>query len=77
MPGPSRHGSDGNKGVFRIPQSASITGTSPSGFLVLYPGHSLAGSYTTAEVQSVYSTAPADWEKSICKITNYFRLIYI
>ena len=26
-----------------------------------YPGHSLGGSYPSAEVQSVYSTAPADW----------------
>ena len=28
--------------------------------LVSYLGHSLAGSYHSAEVQSVYSTAPAD-----------------
>ena len=29
-----------------------------------YPGQSLGGgSYPSAEVQSVYSTAPADWEK--------------
>ena len=28
---------------------------------MLYPGHSLGRSYPSAEVQSVYSTAPADW----------------
>ena len=33
--------SDGNEEVLRIPQSSSITGTSPSDCLVSYPGHSL------------------------------------
>ena len=47
--------------VLCIPQSSSITGTSPADFLVSYPGHSLVGSYLSAEVQSVYSTAPTDW----------------
>ena len=37
-------------------------GDSPSDRLVSYPGHSLrVGSYPSAEVQLVYSTAPADW----------------
>ena len=27
-----------------------------------YPGHSLGESYPSAETQSVYSAAPADWE---------------
>ena len=40
-----------------LPQSSSITGTSPSDFLVSYSGHSFAGSDLSAEVQSVYSTA--------------------
>ena len=30
-------------------------------YLVSYPGHSLGGSYPSAEVESVYSTAPVDW----------------
>ena len=61
-PGQSGPGSDGNEGVLRIPQSSSIAGTSPSDCLVSYPGHSLGGgSYPSAEKQSVYSTAPADW----------------
>ena len=43
-------------------QSASITGASPSDYLMLYPGQSFGwGSYSTAEMQSVYSTAPGDW----------------
>ena len=41
-------------------------GTSPPDYLVSYPGHSLGvGSYPSVEVQSVYSTAPADWARSI------------
>ena len=59
--GQSRPGSDGNKGVLRIPQSSYITGTSSSDCLVSYPGHMLGESYPSAEKQSVYSTAPADW----------------
>ena len=58
-------GSDSNEGVLRIPQSSSITGTSPSDCLVSYPGHLLGeGSYLSAEVQLVYSTAPANWAKN-------------
>ena len=52
-PGQSGPGSDDNERVLRIPQRSSITGTSPS--------DCLGGEfYTSAEVQSVYSTAPAD-----------------
>ena len=40
-PGQSGPVSDGNKGVLRIPQSSSITGTSPSDCLMSSPGHSL------------------------------------
>ena len=43
IPGQSEPGSDGNKGVLRIPQSSSITGASPSDCLVSYLGHSLSG----------------------------------
>ena len=34
-------GSNGNKGVFRITQTSSTAGTSPSDCLVSYTGHSL------------------------------------
>ena len=53
--------SDANKGVLRIPQSFSITETLPSDCLVSYPGHLLGESYLSAEMQSEYSAAPADW----------------
>ena len=36
-PSQSEPGSDGNKGVLRIPQSSSIIGTSPSDCMVSYP----------------------------------------
>ena len=58
-PGQSRPGSDGNEGVLSIPQSSNIIGTSPSDFLVSYPGNSLGESYPSAGMQSVYS--PANW----------------
>ena len=62
IPGQSELGSNGNEKVYRIPQSSSITGTLPSDCLVSYQSYSFDGeSYPSAEVQSVYSTAPADW----------------
>ena len=48
----------GNEGVLCIPQCSGITGASPSDCLVSYPGHSLGESYPSAEIQSVYLTAP-------------------
>ena len=55
-------GSNGSERALRIPQSSSITGTSPSNCLVSYLGHSLGGgSYPSTEKQLVYSTAPAGW----------------
>ena len=74
--GQSGPGSDGNEGVLRIPQSSSITGTSPSDCLISYPGHSLGGCYPSAEVQSVYSTAAADWG-SHEEARKYYIYIYV
>ena len=62
-PGQSGPRSNGNKRVLHIPQISSNAGSSPSDCFVSYPGHLLAGSYPSAGVQSVYSTAPADWAK--------------
>ena len=80
--GQSGPGSDGNEEILRIPQSSSIAGTSPSDYLVTYPGHSLGGggSYPSAEVQSVYSTAPADWARELSRrfygtLVHYFSVI--
>ena len=55
--------SDGNEEVLHISQISSINGTSPSDCLVSYPRHLFGGggSYLSAEMQSVYSTVPADW----------------
>ena len=54
--------SNGNKGVLCIPQSSSITEALPSDCLMSHPGHALGrGSYSSAEMQSVYSTAPG-WQ---------------
>ena len=51
---------DGNKEVLSIPQSSSITDASPSDCFVSYPGHSSVEFYPSAEMQSVYSGAPAN-----------------
>ena len=75
-PGQSGPGSDGNEKVLCIPQSSSITGTSPSHCLVLYPIHSFGGvSYPSAKVQLVHSTAPIDWAKLEFSIIHFF--VYI
>ena len=49
---------------------ASFTGTSPSDFLVLYPGHS-------ADKQLVYSTAPIRLGKNITLQTDYYNGVEI
>ena len=58
-PGQSRLGSDGNEGVLYIPKSSKRA--SPSDSSMSYPEHLLGESYPSAEMQLVYSTAPADW----------------
>ena len=61
-PGQSGPASDGNEEMFRIPQSSSITGVSPSDCVVSYQDTRLwGGSYLSAEMHSVYSTAQANW----------------
>ena len=68
--GLSRPGSDDNEGVLHVPQSSSITEASPSDCLVSYQGDSLGKSYPSAEIQSVYSAAPANWDSGcVCKGT--------
>ena len=60
-PGQSGPGSDGNQGALHIPQNSSITGTSPSDYLVSYTWYSFGeASYPSAEKPSMYSAAPAD-----------------
>ena len=51
------------KRVHWIPQSSGITGTSLSDYLMSYPGYSLGEvSYSSAEMQSVYSRAPTNFD---------------
>ena len=50
-----------NEGVLCIPQSSDISGALPSDCLILYARHLLQWSYSSAEIQSMYSVAPADW----------------
>ena len=58
--GQSGPGSNSNEWVLHIPQS-SKAGTLPSDDFVSYSGYLLVGSYPSAEMHSVYSTASADW----------------
>ena len=51
---------DINKRVLHIPQTFK-TGVLPSDSLMSYLGHSLEGSYPSAEMQLKYSATLADW----------------
>ena len=61
--GSTRPGSNGNEEVIYIPKS-SRTRASPSQCLKSYLIHVGRRSYLSAEMQSVYSTAPAVWSES-------------
>ena len=70
-PGQSGPGSDGNKRVYRIPQSPRVTGTLQSDCLVSYAGHSLEGvSNHSAEMQLVYSTPT---HSQLCKKPSLYN----
>ena len=59
--GPRGHGGNSNKKLLHIPQS-SRTGVSTLNSLVSYQDTRwVRHFYPSAEMQSVYSTAPADW----------------
>ena len=61
-PGQSEPGNDGNEGVLHIPQSSSITGASPLDCFGSYQDTCWESiTPLPAEMQSVYSTFPADW----------------
>ena len=72
--GQSGAGSDSNEKVLHISQSSSITGASPSDCLMSYPGHLLNKSYPSAEMQSVYSAAPAEWAVFICWLVGFYGI---
>ena len=65
--GQSETGSNDNEGVLHFPQ-ISKAGASSSDDLMSYPRHLLGGGHPTAEMQSVYSTATADWAIKIWEI---------
>ena len=84
MPGQSGPGSNGNKGVLRIPQSSSITRTSLSDCLVSYPGHSLGGVLPLCRGAVGVFTAPADWANQgggrvlpLCSTEDYMLWIKV
>ena len=56
-PGQSGPWGEGNKEILCISQHSSITGASPSDCLDSYLGHSLGDSYSSVEMQFVYSAA--------------------
>ena len=68
-PGQSDPGNNGNERILCIPQISSITEASLSDCL----GHSLRQSYPFAEIQSVYSTTPA--ECTIYELNSFTVLI--
>ena len=53
-----------------IPQTSSITGVSPSDCFMSFSGHSLAQSYTCAEMKSVYSSASCKQKNSFDSFKN-------
>ena len=74
-PGQSGPGSDGKEGVLRIPQSSSTAGTSPSDYLVSYPGHSLGGGLTPLQrcSQCILQTQPTGQYTGLNVKQFYFR----
>ena len=65
--GQSESGSDGNKGVLRIPQSSRITGASASDYLVSNPGHSFEGVLPLCRdaVGVFYSPSQLGWQNLV------------
>ena len=59
-PGQSGQGAIGNEDVFHVPQCYLI-GALTFDVLMSYSGYKLGESYPSAEMQSVYSSTPADW----------------
>ena len=76
--GQSGSESNSNEGVLCIPQSSGITGASPLDCLASYPGYLLGegrGLTLSAEMQSVYSTALANWANQ--QVVLRFNVTYI
>ena len=73
----------GNEGALRIPQSSSITETSPSDGLVSYPGHSLGGILTPLQscsrciLQATVVCVIHLHRSNLCKCTDRGTLHFI
>ena len=75
---------DGNEGVLCLPQSSSITGTSPSDCLVSYPGHSLGVLplcrlavgvfYSSSRLGNTTNGLYFISLKHTCKLTNLYKI---
>ena len=81
IPGQSEPESDENEGIICIPQSSSITEISPSDCFVIsrkLVGESYASeeSYSSAEMQSVHSAAPATRAFLRKEFSYYYMLIH-
>ena len=64
-PGQSEPWSDGKlKGSLHSPKLQHYRNLAIRSFSVV-PGHSIRVSYASAEMQSVYSTVPADWAEMV------------
>ena len=74
--GQSGPGSDSNEGILRVPQSSSITGTSPSDCLVSYPGQSSGGvlRFFKGAVSAFYS--PSWLGKTLYMISITYQNLY-
>ena len=64
------------KGYSAFPIAPALLEPSPSEFLVSYPWHSLVGSYTSAEEQSVYFFSRCSIGKMVAISLRYFCIIY-
>ena len=64
-------------GLLHILQNSRITGASPSDCLVSYPRHLLKESYSSTEMQSVYSAVLADWasSESRCYVYHHHHVV--
>ena len=69
-PGQSGSGNNDSEGVRHIPQISKV-GTSPSDGVTSYQDTRCGGSYLSAEMQSVYSSASADWDIILAYIFEY------
>ena len=65
------------KGYSPFPKAYCINGASPPVCLVTFSGLSLAESYLSAEMLSMYSTAPANWANVSLKVKKYINFSVI